>query len=175
MDTRNVAFKGYSYLNQSMEGKQDMALSLKNSLTGYWIQACILSILMRFPLQMCSWDHNTRAPPEYLLSYTHVHSLASHFSLLLPPQLLDPSYFHFHAKPWWLALAPVYLMGKLYKRSSRRETSPKWAWSTIVCKSQGFMHQTMPHKSCGSNTVSCILCEQHKWAASGVSTPFSLV
>ena len=35
MDTRNVAFKGYSYLNQSMEGKQDMTLSLKNGLTGF--------------------------------------------------------------------------------------------------------------------------------------------
>ena len=127
---------------------------------------------------MCWWIWNSdlffvRVRKIFSLSYTL--SLSSPFSLLLPPQLLDPSYFYFQAKPWWLALAPVYLMGKLYKRSSRRETSSKWAWSAIVCKSQGFMHQMMSHKRCGSNTVSCILREQHKWAGSGVSTPFSLV
>lgn len=37
------------------------------------------------------------------------------------------------------------------------------------------MHQMMSLKRCGSDTVSCILREQHKRAGPGVSTPSSLV
>ena len=63
----------------------------------------------------------------YLYDHIHVHSLSSHFSLPPPAKSsISPTLISMQ-NLGDLALAPVYLVGKSRKRSSRRETSPKWA------------------------------------------------